>query len=172
MCRQQMKATCGVPAYTDIYFICFKIFCPETTLTTSVFPQHFTAPKAVRTATKILIKRYSSCILRFVVPLRYRTASLNERKLSVSQFRKFFPTRMHFLLRVAVKSQVIPLNICSADTIWYRWDRDKTSQVNYQPVHLKESLNTLEAFLNIYKYLAQCANLLLHQNKQGDAYKY
>lgn len=40
MCRQQMKATCGVPAHTGIYFIRFKIFCPETTLTAIVFPQH------------------------------------------------------------------------------------------------------------------------------------
>lgn len=80
MCRQQMKATCGVPAYTDIHFICFKIFCPETTLTAIVFPQHFTGPKAVMTATKILIKRYSSHILQFVVPLTGLLAEMRENR--------------------------------------------------------------------------------------------
>lgn len=100
MCCQQPKTICSVPANTVNYLICFFLFLRYHSLilfvsNTSQPPrlsqQHF------ETNPRILMKCYSNHRLQFVQV--YSTASLNERKLSISQFYKFFPIRIHFCLQ-------------------------------------------------------------------------
>jgi len=61
------------------------------------------------------------------------------------------------LFTVAVESQVPHLNICFANVIWYCWDRDKTSDVNYYPSLLNQIFKyTLHISLNLFTSSSMC----------------